>query len=192
MGTTKMSGAANQGAFGQSGMGPSGFGQGPWGGRREGRSPGGGSGGDGGRPGGPDWGAEYFGLWSISRPLLIAATITGFIIWWPVGLALLFVAIWNKKVGRFMFGRERAGFGGCGGWAGRKGAWGMRGSQSSGNQAFDEYRADTLRRLEEEQGEFAQFLDRLRFAKDKAEFDQFMAERRPRPPQSDTDRTQEA
>jgi hypothetical protein len=53
--------------------------------------------------------------------------------------------------------------------------------KSSGNQAFDEYRAETLRRLEEEQGEFASFLDRLRFAKDKAEFDQFMAERRQRP-----------
>jgi len=174
-------------------MGQSGFGQGPWAGRRDARSPGGGPGGDGGRFGAPGWIDDYFGLWSISRPLLIAATITGFIIWWPVGLALLFVAIWNKKVGRFMFGRERAsqGFAGCGGWAGRKGGWGTRGSQSSGNQAFDEYRADTLRRLEEEQGEFAQFLDRLRFAKDKAEFDQFMAERRPRPPQSDSDRTSE-
>jgi hypothetical protein len=92
-----------------------------------------------------------------------------------------------------MFGRDRAGsgFGGCGGWAGRKGGMGMRGSQASGNRAFDEYRADTLRRLEEEQGEFAQFLERLRFAKDKAEFDQFMAERRPRTPQSEADHGQE-
>ena len=51
---------------------------------------------------------------------------------------------------------------------------------SSGNRAFDEYRTDTLRRLEEEQREFREFLDRLRFAKDKTEFDQFMAERRNR------------
>ena len=36
-------------------------------------------------------------------------------------------------------------------------------------------------RLEEEQREFRDFLDRLRFAKDKTEFDQFMAERRNRP-----------
>jgi hypothetical protein len=49
---------------------------------------------------------------------------------------------------------------------------------SSGNYAFDEYRAETLRRLEEEQREFIAFLDRLRHAKDKAEFDQFMAEHR--------------
>lgn len=51
-------------------------------------------------------------------------------------------------------------------------------SQSSGNHAFDEYRDETLRRLEDEQREFLAFLERLRHAKDKAEFDQFMAERR--------------
>ena len=50
----------------------------------------------------------------------------------------------------------------------------------SGNRAFDEYRQDTLQRLEEEQREFRDFLARLRMAKDKAEFDQFMAERRTR------------
>ena len=50
----------------------------------------------------------------------------------------------------------------------------------SGNRAFDEYRDETLRRLEEEQREFQEFLVRLRMAKDKAEFDQFMAERRTR------------
>jgi hypothetical protein len=56
--------------------------------------------------------------------------------------------------------------------------WGRGGYRpSSGNRAFDEYRAETLRRLEEEQREFKEFLDRLRHAKDKAEFDQFMAER---------------
>jgi Protein of unknown function (DUF2852) len=58
--------------------------------------------------------------------------------------------------------------------------WGTN-PASSGNRAFDDYRADTLRRLEEEQREFKEFLRRLRFAKDRAEFDQFMAERRDRP-----------
>jgi hypothetical protein len=53
--------------------------------------------------------------------------------------------------------------------------------QSSGNKAFDEYREETLRRLEEEEREFREFLDRLRHAKDKTEFDQFMAERSHRP-----------
>ena len=37
------------------------------------------------------------------------------------------------------------------------------------------------RRLEDEQREFHDFLERLRLAKDKTEFDQFMAERRNRP-----------
>ena len=53
--------------------------------------------------------------------------------------------------------------------------------QTSGNRAFDEYRVETLRRLEEEQQEFQEFLAQLRMAKDKAEFDQFMADRRTRP-----------
>ena len=65
----------------------------------------------------------------------------------------------------------------CGGERPRRAA-----SHSSGNHAFDEYRAETLRRLEDEQKDFAGFLDRLRFAKDKAEFDQFMSERRNHPP----------
>lgn len=49
--------------------------------------------------------------------------------------------------------------------------------RSSGNTAFDAYKADTLRRLEEEQEAFEAFLQRLRDAKDKAEFDQFMDDR---------------
>jgi len=55
------------------------------------------------------------------------------------------------------------------------------GPPSSGNRAFDEYRSETLRRLEEEQREFKEFLIRLRQAKDKEEFDAFMAQHRSRP-----------
>ena len=68
-------------------------------------------------------------------------------------------------------------------WQGRmdqmRGTWWHPG-RPSGNKAFDDYRTETLRRLEEEQREFQDFLERLRQAKDKAEFDQFMAERRGR------------
>jgi len=49
--------------------------------------------------------------------------------------------------------------------------------KSSGNSAFDAYKSETLRRLEEEQDNFEAFLKRLREAKDKAEFDQFMDDR---------------
>jgi hypothetical protein len=50
--------------------------------------------------------------------------------------------------------------------------------RSNGSPAFNEYREETLRRLEREQGEFQEFVEHLRMAKDKAEFDQFIAERR--------------
>jgi hypothetical protein len=63
---------------------------------------------------------------------------------------------------------------------GMQGGGGFWSPPSSGNRAFDDYRAETLRRLEEEQREFQEFLTRLREAKDKAEFDQFMADRRGR------------
>lgn len=51
------------------------------------------------------------------------------------------------------------------------------GFSSSGNTAFDAYKAETLRRLMSEQEAFEAFLERLRAAKDKSEFDQFMDER---------------
>lgn len=56
-------------------------------------------------------------------------------------------------------------------------ALGHPATRSSGNSAFDAYKADTLRRLEQEQEAFESFLQRLRDAKDKAEFDQFMDDR---------------
>jgi hypothetical protein len=52
------------------------------------------------------------------------------------------------------------------------------GQPSSSNRAFDDYRAETLLRLEDEQREFKEFLKRLRVARDRAEFDQFIDDRR--------------
>ena len=49
--------------------------------------------------------------------------------------------------------------------------------RSSGNASFDAYKSDTLQRLEEEQDKFENFLGRLRAAKDKAEFDDFLDRR---------------
>jgi len=48
---------------------------------------------------------------------------------------------------------------------------------STGNSAFDSYRDETLKRLEDEQNAFQSFIERLREAKDKAEFEQFMDDR---------------
>ncbi|MCO8144525.1 DUF2852 domain-containing protein [Rhodovulum tesquicola] len=96
----------------------------------------------------------------------IAAMVIGFILFWPAGLALLAYMIWSKRMfnGKChsrhrQFRQARDAF------------------RSSGNAAFDAYKADTLHRLEEEQRAFEEFLHRLREAKDKAEFDQFMEDR---------------
>lgn len=124
------------------------------------------------------------------KPAWIALIVLGFMVFWPLGLAILAYTIWSGRMGcgydaghgygRWQHKMERMQ---------RKMDW-MRARMNgeatythgptSGNRAFDEYRADTLKRLEEEQREFRDFLERLRMAKDKAEFDQFMAERRNR------------
>ena len=72
------------------------------------------------------------------------------------------------------------GFGNWRGLASRPAQDGWGEPRASGNQAFDEYRAATLQRLEAEQREFRAFLARLQAAQDKAEFDRFMAECRAR------------
>jgi hypothetical protein len=115
----------------------------------------------------------------LGNPAWIALMVVGFIIWWPLGLIVLGYLIGSGRMARWTGcgarrSQQQQGQINPGGW------WGMR-STSSGNRAFDEYRTETLRRLEEEQREFKAFLDRLRHAKDKAEFDQFMAERGNRP-----------
>lgn len=118
----------------------------------------------------------------IGKPAWIALMILGFIWWWPVGLAVLGYLIGSGRMGCW----KHRGYGRWHNEGMRDAAtrWfaDQRQPPSSGNRAFDEYRAETLRRLEEEQKEFRAFLDRLRFAKDKAEFDEFLAERRNRPP----------
>jgi len=133
------------------------------------------------------------------KPAWIALTVLGFIVWWPLGLATLAFTIgsgrmgcgyrgndrWQHKMDRLQSKMDwmRAKMSGGPGYGGGS----PLGAPSSGNSAFDEYRNDTLRRLEEEQREFKAFLERLRFAKDKTEFDAFMAERRNRPaPESPT------
>lgn len=133
----------------------------------------------------------------LGKPAWIALMILGFIVWWPVGLVLLAFIIgsgrmgcgyhggqdrWQHKMERMQnkmdWMRSR-----MSGGAPTGGFWGQGSGQgpTSGNHAFDEYRNDTLKRLEEEQREFREFLERLRFAKDKTEFDAFMNERRNRP-----------
>jgi hypothetical protein len=123
----------------------------------------------------------------IGKPAWIALTVVSFILFWPLGLLVLGFLIgsgrmvcgthgntdrWQRRMERMQRRMQRMQS------AAERWGCGSIYRASSGNYAFDEYRAETLRRLEEEQREFMAFLDRLRHAKDKAEFDQFMAEHR--------------
>lgn len=131
------------------------------------------------------------------RPAWIGMMVISFILFWPLGLAILGFLLWSGRMG---CGARTGGI-----WSGERRrerferkmermrekfeAWGGngrdRGFPSTGNRAFDEYRNETLRRLEDEAKDFRSFLDRLRMAKDKAEFDQFMTERRTQPASRD-------
>jgi uncharacterized protein DUF2852 len=119
----------------------------------------------------------------LGKPAWIAFLIFGFLTWWPLGLVTL----------AFLVGSGRMTLpGSMARWYRADpmrtvGTWWQPSARQSGNRAFDEYRQDTLRRLEDEQREFQEFLTRLRMAKDKAEFDQFMAERRTRSDPSSRD-----
>ena len=114
----------------------------------------------------------------VPKPVWIFAILLGFYFWWPFGVAILAYRIYTKRsaagAGQWQFpdmmGRAARGF---------------SYAPPSGNRAFDEYRSETLRRLEDEQKEFVDYLDRLRQARDRQEFEQFMAERRQRPARSD-------
>lgn len=138
------------------------------------------------------------------RGAWIAVMVVAFIVFWPAGLAILAYMIWSRRMGcmhhqwkddvreqmrahrdevrdQWRTRKEE--------WRSIKRAWRDEARErwhsrsepqvrASGNAAFDEYRAETLRRLEDEQAEFTGFLDNLRKARDKAEFDQFMQSRR--------------
>jgi hypothetical protein len=119
-------------------------------------------------------------------PLTIALMVLGFVLWWPLGLAMLAYILWGEKFGgsaekaEAWMNRSRA-------WCNEQGArhqghggWG----RSSGNAAFDDYRAEQLKRLDEERKrlddeirEFHDYMRNLHKARDREEFDRFMRER---------------
>jgi len=117
----------------------------------------------------------------LGTPIWVALLVLSFVVFWPVGLALLAFLLTSGRLGshrghwcagRMSRKRER--------WA--RPYW----HGQSGNSAFDEYRDQTLQRLEEEQQEFHEFLKQLRMAKDRTEFDRFMANRAARANDDDT------
>lgn len=121
------------------------------------------------------------------NPLSIGLMVLGFVVFWPLGLAMLAYILWGDRMmaawNEARPGVENAfrgnGWKGCGA---ARGEW--RGYGATGNAAFDEYRERELKRLEEERArieamraEFDEFLRNLRKAKDQEEFDRFMASR---------------
>ena len=116
----------------------------------------------------------------VPRPIWIFAILLGFYFWWPFGLAILVYRLSTRRFGlgaRFGQAAGQWQFPDMMGRAARSFSF----APPSGNRAFDEYRSETLRRLEDEQKDFVEYLDRLRQARDRQEFEQFMAERRQRP-----------
>lgn len=135
------------------------------------------------------------------KPVELLAMILGFIVFWPIGLAIVLFKIWQRKFGYegdvFAFAQERAAdlqarwrettggeSRGAGGW---RGPGFMR---SSGNVAFDDWRESELARLEEErrklaeaEREFSEHIDELRRARDREEFESFMRARKREQPQ---------
>jgi len=120
-------------------------------------------------------------------PLTIALMVLGFVLWWPLGLAMLAYILWGEMFGgsaekaQGFVNRSRA-------WADKScgpGRHSFRGfGNSSGNAAFDDYRSEQLRRLEEERKRldeevhaFHEYMRNLRMAKDREEFDRFMRDR---------------
>jgi hypothetical protein len=121
-------------------------------------------------------------------PLTITLMVIGFILFWPIGLAVLGYILWGEKFGGSAEQAQRY-------W--NKGMGFVRSNtkhtgfgrpdfaSTSGNAAFDEYRTEQLKRLEEERARldaeidaFRDYMANLNKAKDREEFDRFMNERR--------------
>jgi hypothetical protein len=128
---------------------------------------------------------------SLNRPvsrgrwtgLNIALMVLGFVVFWPLGLAMLAWIVWGDEIAA-RADRAKAQF--CG-FSDRADQWTGGFHDRTGNAAFDAYRTEEMKRLEEERRkleamrkEFEDFLSELRRAKDQEEFDGFMREFRSR------------
>lgn len=116
------------------------------------------------------------------NPLTIALMVVGFIVAWPLGLAVIAYILWGDRFPDMI--RDIKGQFNASGSRRRQRHERRHWHGHTGNVAFDEYREQELNRLEEERrkldemrAEFDTFLKNLRRAKDQAEFDRFMSER---------------
>lgn len=120
-------------------------------------------------------------------PATIALMVLGFVVFWPLGLAMLAYILWGDRLDDFKADINRATDSFSEKFRNASPAGGMT-TARTGNVAFDEWREVELARLEEERkkldemrNEFDEYLRELRRAKDSEEFDAFMASRKKKP-----------
>lgn len=129
----------------------------------------------------PDW-----------TPATIALMVLGFIVFWPLGLAMLAYIVFGERLQAFKRDANEKfdGFSrSCRGAHWRNNGWGPHHHRSSGNMAFDDWRKAELDRIEEERRkldemreEFDNYMRELRRARDQEEFDRFMRDRNAKKP----------
>lgn len=115
-------------------------------------------------------------------PATIAMMIIGFMVFWPLGMAMIAYILWGDRLDGFKNDVNRATdnvtntFRSCG-----KSAGFSNNSSRTGNAAFDDWREveisrleEARRKLEETRREFDDHLRELRRAKDEEEFNEFM------------------
>ncbi|MBK5568423.1 DUF2852 domain-containing protein [Ensifer sp. 2YAB10] len=120
----------------------------------------------------PDW-----------TPATIALMVLGFVVFWPLGLAMLAYILFGEKLKTFKKDANDTVDGMCSAFkrGGRRSNWTHR----TGNVAFDDWREAELARLDEQRRkldemreEFDTYVRELRRAKDQEEFDRFMRDRK--------------
>ncbi len=108
-------------------------------------------------------------------PLTILVMVIAFIIYWPLGLAVIAYILWGNQIPEV-----RRFFDGQGNWAPR----GPAPFSGTGNAAYDDYRSQEMARLDEERArlekelrDFEDYMRNVRKARDQEEFDRFRRER---------------
>ncbi|GEO86580.1 membrane protein [Ciceribacter naphthalenivorans] len=115
----------------------------------------------------PDW-----------TPATVALMVLGFMVFWPLGLAMLAYIVFGDRFAAFKRNANQT----ADGIFAKCRHSGFRGAHfSTGNGAFDDWRKTELDRLEEERrkldemrADFDRYVRELRRAKDQEEFDRFM------------------
>lgn len=102
------------------------------------------------------------------HPVELASMIVGFVVFWPIGLAILGWKKWTGAARSLSTGH------------GNEPTLG----HDTGNSAFEAFKRSELERLEAErqklhqaEADFGHYLERLKQARDREEFDRFMGER---------------